>query len=397
MQIESTYFNEAVSGLTKALPKYRTYFKSLRIDYSIDESESRHSYRLSYSDEIGENKEIVTASSGSEGVDWMVHDFLRYAFLELVVSKLKFKDFASYVYESICSIYKMSSIEHFTNHSIVKYCSLKFDPGKTIFSAVLHEDVFIFLPDGASTEDFHYQATTSGSQTFFCKDSESAFNKKDALGMFFLSPAFEHGYKLYMKALGFRSPSPIFAAVDLLRGGGDSTSYELQKSLSALPSGDGLAFEQVCRQILEYIFADCYETLNVREQVQSFNGIRRRDFIVDNLHPRNPLLKSLSEQGVTYLLFDAKNYEKEMSISDLDTFFSYIQENPKFGKVGILLTRKGIKDNAKTHIFHRLIGNHDEVIVLDQSDLSKMIDLRSTARDPLQVIEDKITELRLQR
>ncbi|MFJ2492400.1 hypothetical protein ACIOV9_12755 [Pseudomonas iridis] len=398
MKIELALFDEAVKSLIRFLPSQKKYLQSLEVDYSLlDKEVNPHRYSLSYLSDVGERTLIIATSMSFPDPKWCALDFARYAFLYLVAKKLSYKDLAHYFYDSLSSVYRVSSFEDKSDHILIRYSSMEFDPESGIFAVSLHENVLIFFPDNFDVEGFRYKSDVVGNVTLFCKTNPSAFNIENLVLSLSMSPMFAHSDSIYRKALRIRKVATIFGIVDLLSPGEDSAPYLLKKRLSEVPASDGLAFELVCEDILRYVFSEVYDDLKIRKQIPTYNGTRRRDFIIDNLNPSHPLLVDMKQSGVKYLLFDAKNYEEPMSTSDLDTFFSYIQEQPKFGKFGIIISRKGVKENAKIHIFHRMLSQHDEIIVLNENDLVRLIDLAATARDPMTLIEEKITSLRLQR
>lgn len=398
VKTELPLFYETIKSLIRLLPSKKKYLQSLEVDYSLLEKETNpHRYELSYLNDKGGRSLIIATSMSFPDPNWCALDFARYAFLYLVAKKLSYKDLARYFYESVSSVYRVSSIEEKPDHILIRYSSMEFDPESGIFAVSLHENALIFFPDDFDVGSFKYNSEAVGNVTIFCKTDSSAFNIENLVSSLSMSPAFAHSESIYRKALGIKKIQTIFGIIDLLSPGEDSVPYLLKKRLSEVPISDGLEFEFVCEDILKYVFSEVSNDLKIRKQIPTYKGIRRRDFIIDNLNPSHPLLIDMRQSGVKYLLFDAKNYEEPMSTSDLDTFFSYIQEQPKFGKFGIIISRKGVKENVKVHIFHRMLSQHDEIIVLNESDLVRLIDLAATARDPMTLIEEKITSLRLQR
>lgn len=91
-----------------------------------------------------------------------------------------------------------------------------------------------------------------------------------------------------------------------------------------------------------------------------------------------------------------RNYKKPLKTSDIDTFINYISENKRFGGFGIILSRNGASKNLMKQQI-KMLRDSVEVVVLDESDMLEMIDLRALDRDPMSVIKNKLKRLQLQR
>jgi len=100
-------------------------------------------------------------------------------------------------------------------------------------------------------------------------------------------------------------------------------------------------------------------------------------------------------KNVDFLLFDAKNYSKELTSRDLDTFREYIRKSPFFGNFGIILSRHGASSTCHESIYESLRDGL-KIVVLDQDDLLLMLDYLENGKIPLDVIENKYNELLLQ-
>ncbi|EIU7151767.1 TPA: hypothetical protein ACXOGI_002601 [Pseudomonas aeruginosa] len=396
MKIESEKFNSIRKSLIKLIPKQKAFLQSLELIYSFQEgSTNQHKHTLSHTDSEGNKTEIITISTNTPHVEPYAIELARYAFLYLVADLLSYRDLASYFLQSISALYKHFSIEGKEDHTIIKYSSIKFDTTSGIFATTLKENSLIFFSDDFDVDNFSYKPDHIGNITYFCKTHKTSFNRYNLISALSIPPAFTHSDFIYKKALGVKKTSTILNIIETLNPGEDSTPYLLKKRLIETPLSDGLAFESICEEILAYIFSSAYDNLKLRKQVPTHQGVRRRDFIIDNISPKHPWLADLRKSGVKYILFDAKNYEKPLATNDLDTFFSYIQEQPRFGSFGIIISRKGVKENAKTHILYRMLSKHDEIIVLDENDLIRLIDLLAIGHDPISLLSEKLSELHL--
>lgn len=390
----NSLFFEYMGKLSGLLPAHKDFFRSIVVDRTYCDLEGKYTHTVCADAAQGEREVILRRVSSDPDLGGCSNDCARKIFLYLVASKLKHRDLARWFHDGLEAYYRDVAIEEKDDHSLVRYTSIDINPESSIFSATLKDNWFLFLADGKVKGEVKLEKSKVGEYFVYSKNSPDCFNKLNVVGMLFLSPAFQHATTLYMKALGIR-PKKVIQIIDVLNPGEDMQSYELKRKLVMLPLGDGAGFEKICLSLLEFMFSHTQVKLKVRGQVANYSGTRRRDFIMDNIHPKHPFFKVLKSKGVEYVLFDAKNYEDGMSTSDLDTFFSYIQEQPKFGKFGVILSRSGLKDNAESHVIMRMIRGHDEVVVLNEKDLISMIDRYALGRDPVSVLEEKLTALQL--
>ncbi|OHC36258.1 MAG: hypothetical protein A2W79_05725 [Pseudomonadales bacterium RIFCSPLOWO2_12_60_38] len=393
-EITSPYFTALKNKLSKLLPTYNYYFNSLSVEKFS--ATNKQLTKLELSHNTANSKTLIsTCSSAHLNLDHLSIDFAQQAFLDLVATKLEYQHLAEHFFELLSGVYRDTRITKCVDHIVINYSEAKFDQASSIFAATLNENSIIFLPDNAEPSEFSYKSSRIGKVMYVCKNSTLAFNKGNLMGMLKLEPAFSHSTFIYSKSLKIKNKK-VFAIIDELRSGEATTPYTLKKNLVDLPLSTGGAFETLSIEILNFIFASEYEDFKLMEQTPNYTSVRRRDFIIDNRAPRHRFLNDLLKRGCKYILFDAKNYADELSVSHLDTFYSYIQEQKYFGRFGIILSRKGAKKNAHQHIYHRMLSKHEEIIILDENDILQLIDLRATGRDPLSYIEDKLRALQLQ-
>lgn len=393
-EVDSISFSRLKKKLAQLLPSHRHYFQSLSVRKYISESDKKTKLEL-----IGksENKDIsiLSCTSTFPSLEHEAREFIKRAFLYLVATKLDYKDLATHFYNILKEIYRDVRLQDRDTYTIINYSEVKFDKASSIFSASLREHSIIFLRDDADSKSFKYEGNRVGDVLYVCKNSIDDFNLFHLIGMLTLEPTFSHSSFIYSKALNIKDKK-IFSILDELRSSEPSESYLLKKKLVELPESDGVGFELVCAEILKFVFSFGYKELSLITQLPNRTKVRKRDFVIDNRAPTHSFLSSLSKAGVKYILFDAKNYGTALSTADLDTFFSYIQEQKYFGKFGIILSRKGAKKNAHDHMYTRMLRNNDEVLILDQDDLLRLIDLGATGRDPISYISEKHRNFQLQ-
>lgn len=165
---------------------------------------------------------------------------------------------------------------------------------------------------------------------------------------------------------------------------------KLRQKLNEVPVSDGRAFEDVVFKVLELSFKDAYKNLDLKPQVRSEHGLTIKDFIIYNVGSENSFLANLNLRGAEFLIFEAKNYKKPISSSDIAMFLNYINTNNHYGKLGILISRSGIDENLKqyTNTYPGLI-----ILMLNEEDLLKMLDLIEIGGNPISIIEEKYKNL----
>lgn len=167
---------------------------------------------------------------------------------------------------------------------------------------------------------------------------------------------------------------------------------ELKERLISVSKSDGHAFERVLKDILTICFSKVYPTLRLDGQVPSHDGETRKDFIIYNSASTHSFLKELKSNGVDLLLFEAKNYKKPLSSSDITRFGEYIIDNSHYGEIGILLARNGVDDNCKKSLYKKWRAKR-KIIVLNESDLLAMLECIESGEDPIFIIEQKYIDM----
>lgn len=243
----------------------------------------------------------------------------------------------------------------------------------------------------------NYEFKNKGSIQYFEKYSEDPNTHSIAsiIGMFEVNPNFYNGLEFYSKALKADYKS-VLQALDLLSQGEGSYAFQLKKEVINTEISNGKKFESVMKDFLSYVFQDYFDDLEIKTQVPNNGRLRIRDFVIVNTSPKSEFLEHLRNRGSNHLLFDAKNYQSELNTSDLDTFYNYISENDNFGKIGFILSRKGMSKNLHKLIVRKMIRREAEVIVLDQNDIIEMINIKSSARNPILYLEKKLSALRME-
>lgn len=162
---------------------------------------------------------------------------------------------------------------------------------------------------------------------------------------------------------------------------------QLIRDLRKLPTGEGKAYEELVKKILEFCFSDEFMPFKVKDQVGTHNKKRIRDFIIDNRNPRIEFWRDLkSVRGVEKILFDAKNYKDPVEYAKIQSSLRYLR-NKAFGNFIIIISRHGVKDYEETVEVYSDDGQ--VILYLSDEDLIAMINMKREGKSPTFLIEDK--------
>jgi len=166
-----------------------------------------------------------------------------------------------------------------------------------------------------------------------------------------------------------------------------SDQNELIKALRNMPKGDGKAYEELVKTILEFCFCDEFNPFKIKEQVPTENKKRIRDFIIDNRNPKTEFWQFLKFcKGVEKILFDAKNYKDPVEYAEITSTLRYLR-NKAFGNFIIIISRHGVKDYEETVEDYSDVGR--VILYLSDEDLIAMINMKREGKSPTFLIEDK--------
>lgn len=164
---------------------------------------------------------------------------------------------------------------------------------------------------------------------------------------------------------------------------------QLVEQLRTLAPGSNVVHEDLVRRILTFCFDDEFVPFQLKEQVSSVGGRRRRDFIVYNTNAKKEFWRHLRSKGVEVILFDAKNYAGKLSYDDLANTIEYLT-NPAFGQFLVIVSRRGMSDYGR--LLEAYLARRQVVVVLTDDDLVAMIDDKREGRSPTDRIEAKYHE-----
>ena len=397
-KIVSKKFEECRQVIKNNLPGRAGDFDGVDLYFDPDGGEYKNG-QLLLIDKADSDNSIHGASSGhgikpSDIDAYYAKDFARVMFLDRVSKALTHDAIADYFARIIRLAHSDVRVNDLFDRIEVVYHSLQLMPRASILTVVPDVIKFSVLKDHVPFESIRVSPFERNT-TYYSKDSDGhVVNRASIIGTLSCEPAFSHSTKLYLSAFGVSIKS-IVSIVDFLGDEEKTFAFRLSRRLLDLPLSKGKPYEDVLNDLLYYIFSNCYEQVEMHVQVANEDRIRIRDIVIDNRDPQNNFLNFLKDNGVHYLLMDAKNYKDPLSASDIDTFINYIRENKRFGGFGVILSRKGASKNLMKQQVKKL-SESVEVIVLNESDVLEMIDLRALDRDPMSVIKDKLRQLQLQ-
>jgi hypothetical protein len=147
-------------------------------------------------------------------------------------------------------------------------------------------------------------------------------------------------------------------------------------------------YENIVRDILEYTLVPPLSRPHF--QSRTATGIHRRDIIIHIPSDVEGFWRSISDRFDSWaIIVDAKNYSEEVSGSDVFETSKYLAKE-KLGRFGIVVTRKGLDNGARTQ--QRSLWTIDKkmIVCLNDEDLGRMIGLRMTNNDPGSVLDEKV-------
>jgi hypothetical protein len=396
--IKSEDFGRLTDELSALLPTAASLFSSAKLLFDPDGGSSRNGLLMLVLEDKKTCTQIFSTSQSAgitaDQIDGFAQDFARHLFVYATSQLIKYRDLADYFYAELKYNYKNALREDQGKYIFLHYNEIKIDLNSSLFSATTLHNRLIFVDDTDDFDPSQHTPEYSGNTVVFQKHNSSCFNYRHLQGMLYLNPTFVYSSQLYQQA--FRSDlKNILDAINLLNPGQDIKPFNLKRQLASLETSNGKPLENLMERYLEYLFLDCFEKYQIWPQSPNAKRSRIRDFIINNLAPRDPIFQHLKDKGVDYILLDAKNYKDELQSTDLDTFFNYILDNKHFGGFGIILCRKGISENLNEILRDKMVNGSMQVIILDEFDLTRMIDLKSRGHPPTDVIDEKLSRLRL--
>lgn len=188
----------------------------------------------------------------------------------------------------------------------------------------------------------------------------------------------------------FGEPITIFDNDNLQETKADS----FIKSLSLVEPGDSdwSRYQQLCAEILEYLFCPPLEPLHY--EFSDSDSRNRRDMIFENPAIEGFWSYIRSTYSAHYVVADAKNYTESLKKQPVLDLAHYLKPYG-CGMFGLLLSRKGAGGAAEHALREQWIGGQKMMVILSDTDLEEMIKIKAAGGKPEEIIRKAIAEFRM--
>lgn len=169
---------------------------------------------------------------------------------------------------------------------------------------------------------------------------------------------------------------------------------ELSNKLKKVECGSGgwNQYQVVCKEILSYTLVP--PLLDPQEEVYNEQGTQRRDllFPIPNDVTGFWNFIKLTHESLS-IIVDTKNYCDELPPNQMVIASKYFGKK-RLGMFGIIVTRKGLSEGARTEQRRFWMEEDKLILCLTDEDLLKMIRLKEDDDDPAKVIDDHYRKFR---
>ena len=168
-----------------------------------------------------------------------------------------------------------------------------------------------------------------------------------------------------------------------------SKAHALREALDAIPPGkvEAIDFQKLWLDAAEFLFSP---PLAVPQyEVPDEAKRNRRDIIIENFAESGFWAVARSEYVARYVVIDAKNYSEPIEKRSVLDIAHYLKGHG-CGLFALLATRVGAAASAKHAMRENWIAERKMILVLDDSDLKRMLVLREDGADPSLVIRERL-------
>jgi hypothetical protein len=165
------------------------------------------------------------------------------------------------------------------------------------------------------------------------------------------------------------------------------TGRELCAKLHELPRGRNgwEAYEHLCDQILRFLFAA--DLHGWHKQLRTDDGFNRFDYVC-RIGPTTEFWRFLLEHlGSRYVLFEFKNYTKEIRQGQVLTTEKYLLERG-LRRVAVIITRVGADKGARAMIQGAMREQGKLMLVLNDDHVCRMLHMKDSGEDPTDLLFD---------
>ncbi|MFG2102979.1 restriction endonuclease [Micromonospora echinaurantiaca] len=151
-------------------------------------------------------------------------------------------------------------------------------------------------------------------------------------------------------------------------------------------------YEGFCEDMLSFLF--CPPLHQVCPQRTNESGVNRRDFILPNYSQDGFWSFMRMHYHADFIVAEAKNFAAPVGKSEVLQLANYLTRHGT-GLVGMLLTRNGLKRDAKWTSREQWLLHDKLIIGLEDEDYRQMLLTRRTGGDPSDLIRQRIEDFRL--
>jgi 7-cyano-7-deazaguanine synthase in queuosine biosynthesis len=189
-----------------------------------------------------------------------------------------------------------------------------------------------------------------------------------------------------------------------------SRAEELIKKLLECPVSESKPLEDLCEEVLDFLFCEDLSieyALNKPEpQSKSDQGYERRDLLFENRATEGFWADARREYDAVGVVFDAKNYQNEITGDTVRGFSSKYLKKHGVGRLGVIVARKVPPDtlaaaSTQDRVSSAVKVQKDQwsddqkmVVLLGEEDLIQMLKMKANGQDPTNLIRDRIFTLR---
>lgn len=171
-------------------------------------------------------------------------------------------------------------------------------------------------------------------------------------------------------------------------------SEKLIKKLENIEPGREMfsEYEKICIQILKYLFSDDLALWKFQEKTDE--DLYRYDMICKIKNDINKDFWNIIKNyfKTKYIIFEFKNYGKKISQKEIVITEKYLYKQA-LRSVSIIISRKGLNDNAQKVKRGILRENGKLIIDLNDEDLKKMIDLVYHGDSATDYLSEKLDDI----
>lgn len=181
-----------------------------------------------------------------------------------------------------------------------------------------------------------------------------------------------------------------------------SREADMAKALDDCPVGRAgwKQFEDICTEILEYLFTPALE--KPIEQARTYSGVNRRDIVFPNRNidgGNTPAEKNwhmlFKELDARMILFEYKNYDTtEIGHEEVMQAANYLTQ--PMGRLGVMVGSKLPNESAHRQRNTTYTNSHKVILFMTKDHLKEMLDMKARGEEPSNLIVDLVEAFYIQ-